>query len=352
MTRRTLYDLTFPELEAELTSAGHPAYRARQVWKGVYGDLAPTYDAITTLPAALRQNLSEALPLDALTAIDRITSEDGRTEKTLFRLADGASVETVAMTYEDRCTVCISSQVGCPMDCRLCATGRSGFVRNLSTGEVVAQVIDAARTFARAGSRLSNVVYMGMGEPFANYDATLRSIRILNDPQGFGLGARAFTVSTVGIVPAIDRFAGEGIQANLAISLHAARDDLRNQLVPVNRRYPLNELIAACRRYIDKTHRRVTFEIALIDGVNDSQTDALDVTQRLSGLLCHVNLIPFNAVPGIDWRGTPSERVHAFAHVLQESGIPTTIRISRGAEIQAGCGQLRSRHKRKTEPQA
>ena len=347
MTRRTLYDLTLPELESDLKASGHPAYRARQIWKGVYSDLAPAYEAITTLPARLRQSLSKTLPLDALTAVDRLVSEDRRTEKVLFRLHDGASIETVAMTYEDRCTVCISSQVGCPMDCRLCATGRSGYVRNLTTGEVVAQVIDAARAFARGGGRLTNVVYMGMGEPFANYDATLRSLRILNDPQGFGLGARAFTVSTVGIVPAIDRFAGEGIQANLAISLHAARDDLRDQLVPVNQRYPLDELIAACQRYIDKTHRRVTFEMALIDGVNDAQTDAKDVVRRLAGLLCHVNLIPFNPVPGLDWRGTPSDRVHAFAQVLQGAGIPTTIRISRGAEIQAGCGQLRAKHSRK-----
>ena len=350
MTRRTLYDLTLSELEADLKAAGHPAYRARQIWKGIYGDLAPTYDAITTLPTTLRKHLAESLPLDALSAVDRIVSEDQRTEKTLFRLHDEAAIETVAMTYEDRRTVCISSQVGCPMDCRLCATGRSGYVRNLSAGEVIAQVVEAARSFASSGARLTNVVYMGMGEPFANYDATLRSIRVLNDPQGFGLGARAFTVSTVGIIPAIDRFADEGIQANLAISLHAARDDLRDQLVPVNRRYPLDELMAACQRYLDKTHRRVTFEIALILGMNDAQSDAQDVVRLLSGLLCHVNLIPFNPVPGLNWRGTRPERVQAFAHVLQEAGIPTTVRISRGAEIQAGCGQLRAKGNRTAGP--
>ena len=343
MTEQSLYGLTLAELEAELKRAGHPAYRAKQIWQAAYRDLATSYEAVTTLPVKLRAHLAKALPLETLIPVDRQLSEDARTEKTLFRLADGETIETVGMTYDDRCTVCISSQVGCPMGCQLCATGRSGYVRNLTTGEVVAQVVDAARSFSAHGNRLSNVVYMGMGEPFANYDATIRSLRILNDSKGLGLGARAFTVSTVGVVPAIDKFAGEGIQANLAISLHAADNDLRDRLVPVNRRYPLETLISACRRYIDRTHRRISFEIALIQGINDSLSDAQRVADRLSGLLCHVNLIPFNAVPGLDWKGSPTDRVQAFAHLLERSGIPTTLRISRGAEIQAGCGQLRGK---------
>jgi 23S rRNA (adenine2503-C2)-methyltransferase len=228
------------------------------------------------------------------------------------------------------------------MDCRICATGRGGFIRDLSAGEIVGQVLHAARDFQREGQQLTNVVYMGMGEPFANYDATLSSIRILNHRRGFNLGARSFTISTVGIVPGIARFAGEGLQVNLAISLHAANDDLRDRLLPINRTYPLDPLLRACRDYVERTNRRITFEVALIDGINDSPTHAIELADLLRGLLCHVNLIPFNPVSGLAWKRSPDERVGQFSKVLEKRGIPVTIRISRGVEIQAGCGQLRA----------
>jgi len=343
MPEPMLFDCSLDELQSLLARFGHPPYRAQQIWHAVYRELVSSYDEISTLPAALRRLLSERAPIATLRDVEALASEDGRTEKTLFRLADGESIETVVMTYDSRRTACISSQVGCTMGCPLCATGRSGFARNLTRGEVVAQVVHAARTFSAQGTRLSNVVYMGMGEPFANYDVTLKSIRILNDPHGLGLGARSFTVSTVGIVPGINRFGREGLQANLAISLHAASDALRNRLVPVNRQYPLDVLLAACRRYTERTHRRLTFEIALIAEVNDAASQAHEAAARLSGLLCHVNLIPFNPIPGLSWTSSSGERVRRYAKILEDGGVATTIRLSRGTDIQAGCGQLRAR---------
>jgi len=345
MSSRSLLDLSFGDLLDQLATLGQPGFRAQQIWQAVYKDLETSYDRMTTLPAALRAELSKSLPILPIEEAAAASSADGRTRKILGRLTDGETIETVAMAYDRRHTVCVSTQVGCPMDCKLCATGRSGFMRNLSSGEIVGQVLQAARWFADRGTRLSNVVYMGMGEPFANYDATLASVRRLNDPRGFHLGARSFTLSTVGVVPAIDRLAGEGLQVNLAVSLHAADDELRSQLVPANRRYPLRALISACRRYVEATHRRVTFEIALIDGVNDSDHDAQRTAALLKGLLCHVNVIPFNRVEGLAWRGSSKERVQAFCAVLEEARIPATIRYSRGADIQAACGQLRARNR-------
>ena len=344
MSSRSLLDLSYEDLIAHLTALGQPSYRGQQIWQAVYKDLASSYDRMTTLPAALRIELSQSMSLMPLEVAGVLHSVDGKTRKTLGRLIDSETIETVTMSYERRHTVCVSTQVGCPMDCKLCATGQSGFTRNLSTGEIVAQVLQAAAWFADQGERLSNVVYMGMGEPLANYEATLDSVRTLNDERGFNLGARSFTISTVGIVPGIERLASEGLQVNLAVSLHAADDALRSMLVPANRRYPLPALLAACHRYADTTHRRITFEVALIDGVNDAPNDAQRAAALLKGLLCHVNLIPFNPVAGLPWRGSPPARVQTFRVLLEEARIPVTIRQSRGADIQAGCGQLRARN--------
>jgi len=344
MTNRSLLDLSYDDLTEHLASLGQAAYRAQQIWQAVYKDLAPSYEQMTTLPAGLRTELAEALPLMPIDVADVIRSADGRTRKTLGRLGDGETIETVTMDYEQRHTVCVSTQVGCPMDCKLCATGQSGFTRNLSSGEIVGQVLQAAVWFRSQDDRLSNVVYMGMGEPLANYDATLASVRVLNDERGLNLAARSFTISTVGIIPEIERLASEGLQVNLAVSLHAADDELRSMLVPANRQHPLSDLLAVCRHYTDATHRRITFEMALIDGVNDSPDHARRTAALLRGLLCHVNLIPFNPVPGLTWRGSSRERIQAFHTVLDEARIPVTIRMSRGADIQAGCGQLRARN--------
>lgn len=341
MPSESLLDLTLPELRERLGDA--PAYRADQIWQAIYSDLAEEISAITTLPKAMRKRLGASLPLPALDPIRDEETADGQTCKTLYRLADGETIESVTMGFHDRATICVSSQVGCAIGCPFCATGRSGFVRDLSAGEIVAQVLRAAQLLRSRGERLSNVVYMGMGEPLLNYDAVLRSIRILNDPEGFGLGARSFTVSTAGIVPGIDRLANEGLQVNLAVSLHAADDALRSRLVPVNRQYPIAELLDACRRYAETTRRRITFEIAMIEEVNDRPEQASAVASLLSGLLCHVNLIPYNPPQEAKTRRSSKERMSAFAEVLSKAGLPVTIRLSVGSEIQAGCGQLRRR---------
>jgi len=351
MNRPAAYDLGFADWQAWLARQGAPAFRARQIWHALYRELRTDVTQITTLPATLRQALVDEFAWDAVRVSRTQESQDTRTCKALLRLADNETVEAVLMRYAERNTVCVSTQVGCAMGCAFCATGQSGFTRNLTRGEIVAQVLWAARRVREMGehtargsaARLTNVVYMGMGEPFANYEETLSSLRRLNDPEGFGLGARSFTVSTVGIIPGIDRFSHEDIQANLAVSLHAAVDATRDRLVPANRMYPLDDLLAACRRYIERTHRRVTFEIALISGINDDVEHAEAVAGRLRGMLCHVNVIPLNAVPDARWAPSSRERVDGFAQHLEDAGIPTTVRHSMGSEIQAGCGQLRRR---------
>jgi len=348
MAEGTLLDLSFTELKERIDSLSLPPYRAAQIWHAVYRELLPSYDEMTTLPRRLRSALSEAIPLPAVDGISTAASEDALTRKRLFRLHDGETIETVEMVYPDRGTICISTQVGCSIGCPFCATGKGGFVRDLTCGEIVAQVLTGARSLKEEGRRLTNVVYMGMGEPFLNYERTMKSIRILNDKGGFGLGARGFTVSTAGIVPGIERFSAEGIQANLAVSLHAGNDELRDRLVPINRRYPLAELIEVCSGYIERTHRRITFEIALIDGVNDSIASAREVASLIRGLLAHVNLIPLNPIPDSPLKRSSDRRVRNFAKALEEAGIPVTIRDSRGVEIQAGCGQLRRRINRAT----
>jgi len=344
MAEPTLLDLPPDALERRLEALGCPAYRGRQIAVAVFRNLASSYEEITTLPAELRRELAAQIPFTVCDPIDSAESADGETRKILHRLRDGETIESVVMGYEDRFTVCVSCQVGCAVGCPFCASGRGGWVRDLGPGEIVSQALHAARAAAAAGRRLTHVVYMGMGEPFANYDAVLASVRILNDPRGLGLGARSFTLSTAGDVPGIERLAGERLQVNLAVSLHAGDDELRSSLIPLNRRYPLDALLRACRSYVESTHRRITFEIALIDGVNDGARCAEEVARRLRGLLCHVNLIPWNPVPHSEWRRSGSAAVKTYERVLQGAGIPTTIRDSRGVEIQAGCGQLRSRH--------
>jgi 23S rRNA (adenine2503-C2)-methyltransferase len=351
MHESTLLDLTLDELSTRLTTLGFPSYRAQQIWHAAFVDLLPGYGAMSTLPRDLRTRLEEALPFTPCEADQEQVSPDGATSKTVLRLADGETVEVVSMEYAGRATACVSSQIGCAIGCPFCATGQAGFVRNLSSGEIAAQVLHVARTLQSRGRRLSNIVYMGMGEPLANVDAVLGSIRLLNDPRGFGLGARAFTVSTAGMVPGMDRLANQPLQVNLAVSLHAGDDPLRSVLVPLNRKYPLEVLIAACQRYLARTHRRISFEIALVAGLNDRLHHARAVATRLSGLLCHVNLIPANPIPERgDWQRSSATAVDAYAQVLIAAGIPTTVRDSRGTEITAGCGQLRARSRQTPTP--
>ena len=343
MSRPLIYDLSLPDLSDLLHAWGEPAYRARQVWKHVYSRLAPSPQALSDLPRSLREHLAETLDFEGLHPLAEAASADGGTSKTLFALPDGERVEAVLMRYERRRTICISTQVGCAMGCVFCATGQMGFQRNLSPGEIVAQVMAYARRLQATGEHLTNIVVMGMGEPFHNYGGTMAALDRLNDPEGFGFGERRMTISTVGLIPGIDRFAAEKRQINLAVSLHAATDELRSRLLPVNRRYPLEPLFEACRRYVQATHRRISFEWALIEGVNDGTDQALALAELARGLNCHVNLIPLNPTHGYSGGATTRERAQAFREALESHGIPATVRMRRGIDIQAGCGQLATR---------
>ena len=338
----TIYDLSRANLEAWCVERGQPAYRARQLWQWLYRRRVSSYEAMTNLPGALRVQLAAEMPMSPLDPIRELWTDDGETLKVLYRARDGQLIETVLMFYPDRATVCVSCQVGCAVGCSFCATGMGGLQRNLTTGEMVYQVVDMARRAEQRGRPLTNLVMMGMGEPFHNYAATMRFIGILNDHDGFDFGARRITISTSGVVPFIDKLAEEPIQVNLAVSIHAANDELRSSLVPINDRWPVDELIAAVRRYIAKTNRRVSFEYALMTGVNSSDEHARELAGKLRGLLCHVNVIPYNPTPGAPYERPTKEGVERFVAVLTEAGIPATIRYSRGVDIAAACGQLRA----------
>ncbi|HZN15096.1 MAG TPA: 23S rRNA (adenine(2503)-C(2))-methyltransferase RlmN [Acidimicrobiales bacterium] len=332
----TLFDLARDDLGALLVD--EPAYRVDQVWHGLYRDLLPI-EEMTTLPKGLRAQLAEALPLALGLDVESV-ADRGTTVKWLWSLAGGAAVETVLMHYPRRTTVCVSSQAGCAMACGFCATGQAGFERNLTTGEIVEQVVRAGRTARGSGRRLANVVFMGMGEPMANYDRTWEAVERLHDAMG--LSARHLTVSTVGIIPGIRRLATERLPVNLAVSLHAANDELRDELVPINRRYPLGDLMDACRAYLDAKGRRVSFEWALIDGTNDRPRDAAELAALARPLGAHVNLIPLNPTPGYPTKGTSAAGVRAFRAALVDRGVNATVRQNRGTAIDAACGQLRA----------
>ncbi|HNO31090.1 MAG TPA: 23S rRNA (adenine(2503)-C(2))-methyltransferase RlmN, partial [Anaerolineales bacterium] len=315
-------------------------------------------EQFTSLPKSLREKMTEYLTFAPFTIKTYLDSSDGFTRKTLFELPDGNLIEAVLMRYGDpadnpqitasptgrgaknRRTLCISSQAGCAMGCVFCATGQLGFKRNLSSGEIVAQVMYYAQMLKEQNEAVTNVVLMGMGEPFHNYDNTMGAIDRLNDPDGYNFGARRFTVSTVGLAPQIRRFADEQRQVNLAISLHAAEDDERLAIMPVNKRYKIEDVIEACKYYIERTHRRVTFEWALINGVNDTPEVATKLATRLKGLLCHVNAIPLNPTQGYSGEATSRQSALQFKETLEQAGIPCTIRMRRGIDIAAGCGQL------------
>jgi 23S rRNA (adenine2503-C2)-methyltransferase len=326
--------------------AGEPRYRVDQVWQGLY-DQGRSLDELTTLPRGLRARLADELP-PALAEVTASVSDGGDTVKWLWALADGTRVETVLMHYDQRSTVCVSTQAGCAMGCTFCATGQAGFDRHLSVGEIVEQVVRARRHAADAGRRLSNVVFMGMGEPLANFDRMWGAVERLHGD--LGISARHLTVSTVGVIPGIRRLAEQRLPVNLAVSLHAANDALRDELVPLNRRYPLADLAAACRDYLAIKNRRLSFEWALIDGVNDRPTDAGELAAYARALRAHINLIPLNPTPGFATRGTPPERVAAFRDRLRSLGANATVRQNRGTDIDAACGQLRAAHEVTAQP--
>ncbi|MBF6614484.1 MAG: 23S rRNA (adenine(2503)-C(2))-methyltransferase RlmN [Chloroflexi bacterium] len=391
---RNIFDLSPEQLAALLAEWGEPSYRAKQVLHWLYKELAADFSEMSNLPLELRRKLDATLRIGSGEIVAQKISADGWTRKLLMKLRDGSTVEAVLMLYYDRATVCISSQVGCAMGCSFCATGQMGFTRNLSTGEIVEQVVyfnrwlrdhphrplptalrgaryagkkagvgqmpapqmapqqldesawhvpDYALTSDRraAVNAVTNVVFMGMGEPLLNYKSLWGAIRTLNSPQALGMGARRITVSTVGVAPQIRRLGHEELAINLAVSLHAPNDELRTSLVPMNNRYPIAEVMAACKGYFEATHRRITFEYVLISGQNDHLEHARQLGVLLKGVLCHVNLIPLNPVAGTGMQATPREQVYAFQRIVEEEGIPTTVRIERGVDIAAACGQLK-----------
>jgi 23S rRNA (adenine2503-C2)-methyltransferase len=346
--QQTIYDLSPSELEERILALDQPKYRARQVWEWLYRHLAASYDEMTNVPAALRTALMETLPFPVMDEAKELVSADGQTRKRLLRLQDGTMIESVLMLYDPRsdsrgrATVCVSSQAGCAMGCSFCATGQAGFERNLTSGEILAQIIGFARQQAQSGGpRVSNVVFMGMGEPMANYGQVWRAVETLADAGGMNMAARHITISTVGLTQGIRRLADETLQVGLAVSLHAPDDALRQRLIATAHRYPLAEIIGACRYYAEKTHRRVTFEYCLMDGVNDAPEQARTLASLLEGLLCHVNLIPVNPTADAGIRRPSRARTLAFQRELESRGVPCTVRVEKGVEISAACGQLR-----------
>jgi len=344
MPKPLIYDLDREGLKNLLAEWKQPAFRVNQIWEGIYRNLKSAPEEWSNLPVVLKKIMAEKTEFSGIIPVDRLESSDRMTIKTLFKTRDGQAIEAVLMKYDERRTLCISTQAGCAMGCVFCATGQMGFFRNLTSGEIVEQVLYFARELKKAGETVTNIVIMGMGEPFINYDNTLDAIDRLNDPRGFGLGARRFTISTVGLVPKIQEFTKEKRQVNLAVSLHAANDELRSKLLPVNRQYPLSELIPACRDYVETTGRRITFEWALIDNVNDRLEDARELAGLVHGMICHVNVIPLNPTTKFSGNATSLERAQAFSNELNSAGVPCTIRLRRGIDIQAGCGQLAGKH--------
>lgn len=330
----------FPEEIAMWLKAQQIAsFRSKQIFHWLQKRAVLDFAEMSNLPKELINLLQTSFqtPLP-LTLVTTKQSLDG-TEKYLFALTDGATIETVLIPEEDRRTICISTQVGCAMNCSFCATGKAGYVRNLTAGEIAAQVLWVENRLQENGKTISNVVYMGMGEPLANYDAVLKSARLLNHPQGLNLGARRLTISTCGLAPQIKDLAQEDLQLNLAVSLHAVTDAERTLIMPVNNRFPLAELFAACDYYIEKTGRRISFEYALISGFNDTREQAVKLRELLGNRLCHVNLIPINPV-GTEKRPS-AHRILDFSRVLEEGGLAVSIRKERGTDIEAACGQLR-----------
>jgi 23S rRNA (adenine2503-C2)-methyltransferase len=351
-----IFDLDLAELTELFAAWRQPAYRALQVWQGLYHQFWQRADQFSQLSKPFRNQLGEYFNIDdsqntfsRLNPERTLNSSDGETIKTLFTLPDQQAIEAVLMRYSQRRTLCISTQAGCAMGCVFCATGHMGLHRQLTSGEIVEQVLYYVRFLAASGEHVTNIVVMGMGEPFHNYDASMAAIERLNHPQGYNFGARRFTISTVGLVPLIRRFTAEHRQFNLAVSLHAADDVLRSSLLPINKKYPLDELLSACLDYVHATHRRLSFEWALIQDINDTPEQAQMLAKRLQPFIhgestfCHVNVIPLNPTHQYPGHATTRQRADIFRQELENRGVPCTIRLRRGIDIQAGCGQLASR---------
>ena len=366
----SIFELSLSNLESVLVEIGQPKYRARQIWRAVYAEGRSSFDEMTNVSKQLKSVLPKVIAIDLLVPKLYSTSKDRSTDKALFPLSDGELIETVLMRYSAdghrrrRKTVCISTQAGCALGCTFCATGQQGFSRNLSVGEIVKQVLYMEKVARREdmldienGNRtigelqgITNVVFMGMGEPLANYENTLSAVKLLNDPKGINIGARHITISTVGLVPQILKLAKEKIQINLAISLHAPDDITRNKTMPINKRYPIEQLVDACKKYVEITGRKVFFEYVLLKGQNDSSEHAKKLARLLSKIMCQVNLIPVNPTNQSSYQRTDKLTVEAFKDNLKTMGIPSTVRVEKGIDINAGCGQLRARVLNKSNP--
>jgi 23S rRNA (adenine2503-C2)-methyltransferase len=338
----SILSLPRAELDAWFAEHGEPAFRARQV-TGWIARGAESFAQMGDVPKPLRAQLDEAFRVSSLQPVAVSEADTGLTTKTLFELDGGHTVEAVVMRYTDRSTLCISSQAGCPVGCPFCATGKFPFGRNLKAHEIEEQAIDAARKLAAGGRRLSHVVFMGMGEPFVNYDAVIESVRRIGDPDRLAISPRRVVLSTSGIIPRIEKLADEKLPVTLAISLHAARDELRDVLVPINRKYPLHDLVAAAQGYGESSGRRVSYEWVMLAGVNDTDRDAKELGRLLRHKLAHVNLIPFNPVDGTPYHAPTREGVRRFRDQVAAEGLNVTVRDTRGREADAACGQLHER---------
>lgn len=341
--RTDLKGLDKRQLEEFFRKLGEPAYRAAQAFQWIYGHDVESFEKITVFSKKLRERLKEVARISRLSPEIIQGGRYQQAAKFLFRLEDGSTIESVLLWQDYGVTACLSSQVGCRWGCTFCASGIGGFLRNLGTAEIVEQLLALNRYLGCNGLRVNNIVMMGVGEPLDNYDAVLAALRLIHEPDGIGIGFRHMTISTCGVVPQIQRLAGENLPITLAVSLHAPNDFLRTRLMPVNRRYPLSALVPACREYARQSGRRVTFEYALIEGVNDSPEMALELALLLKGFLSHVNLIPLNRVEGTSMAGSKPEKVKRFLAALESRGIKATVRRETGTSIDAACGQLRWR---------
>lgn len=342
--KKDIKDFSLEELKVELEKWGEPSYRAAQIFDWIYKKGATSFDAFTDLPKILRQKLEENFSLRSLVLADHVTSQDG-TEKFLFELADGNFIETVLIPAANRNTLCLSTQVGCKFACVFCASGMGGFIRNLFPSEILGQILFLQD---KLSVHLTNFVFMGMGEPLDNYENIVKAVRIMNDPKGLGIAARRITISTSGITPGIEQLKNLGLQVNLSLSVHSVKDEVRSKLMPINNKYPLEELLQACQDYVKRTGRRMTLEYILLLDINDSAGDARRLAAVAKRLRAKVNLIPYSQACGLGFETPPKERAEFFLRILEEKGVSATMRRSKGADIQAACGQLAGRLRRKT----
>tara|TARA_B100001094_G_scaffold309391_1_gene343002 strand:- start:518 stop:1597 length:1080 start_codon:yes stop_codon:yes gene_type:complete len=350
----SIFEKNKKDLKEFLEKKGEKPYRADQIWRSMYVDLYDNFNDISTIPDKLKKSLISELDYSPLSLVVKKKSKDLSTDKFLWKLHDNKLVETVLMRYDEdghrrkRRTVCISSQVGCALDCKFCATGQQGFTRQLTVGEIVSQVVEAKKVLFNEEPNLIkdqnnlNIVFMGMGEPLANYERVIESIKILNDQKGLNIGARNITVSTVGLLPKIIELSKEKIQVNLAVSIHAPDNKTRSETVPINKKYPLEDLIETCKKYIESTNRKIFFEYVLLSGQNDSEEHANKLGKLLQPLLCHLNLIPVNPTINSDYERSRSENIKKFRKIISNYDVPSTIRMEKGIDINAGCGQLKS----------